>query len=222
MIWRGFYFYRRPDGPPAGAAGPGVSAMALGADGALHRRHPDAASAGEHGHHPVSNTVTRIVSEAVYEAIEKGELQYDGLVLREGHGGPHHRCAEQHGGLQPPAGGDSGHGPDPDRPGAHRDLSIPIGSLTGSTLLAGRGPGSPCGWSPWGRRRPTSATPSPPPASTRPSIQIILTVDVSVSILLPGFRTATKVSNFLHRGGDGDRGHGAGHLHLFLHRSGYL
>ena len=25
----------------------------------------------------VSNTVTRIVSEAVYEAIEKGELQYD-------------------------------------------------------------------------------------------------------------------------------------------------
>ena len=28
----------------------------------------------------VSNTVTRIVSEAVYEAIAKGELEYDGLV----------------------------------------------------------------------------------------------------------------------------------------------
>lgn len=40
------------DGPPAGAAGPGVSADGSGADGALHRRHPDAASAGEHGHHP--------------------------------------------------------------------------------------------------------------------------------------------------------------------------
>ena len=31
----------------------------------------------------VSNTVTRIVSEAVYEAIENGELQYDGLVSFE-------------------------------------------------------------------------------------------------------------------------------------------
>lgn len=28
----------------------------------------------------VSNAVTSIVSEAVYEAIENGELQYDGLV----------------------------------------------------------------------------------------------------------------------------------------------
>ena len=31
----------------------------------------------------VSNTVTRIVSEAVYEAIESGEIQYDGLVSFE-------------------------------------------------------------------------------------------------------------------------------------------
>jgi len=31
----------------------------------------------------VSNTVTRIVSEAVYEAIAKGELEYDGLVSFE-------------------------------------------------------------------------------------------------------------------------------------------
>ena len=31
----------------------------------------------------VSNAVTSIVSEAVYEAIENGELQYDGLVTFE-------------------------------------------------------------------------------------------------------------------------------------------
>lgn len=83
MIWRGFYFYRRRMDRRPGAAGPGVSADGSGADGALHRRHPDAASAGEHATTRVSNTVTRIVSEAVYEAIEKGELQYDGLVSFE-------------------------------------------------------------------------------------------------------------------------------------------
>ena len=31
----------------------------------------------------VSNTVTRIVSEAVYQAIEDGEIRYDGLVTFE-------------------------------------------------------------------------------------------------------------------------------------------
>ena len=31
----------------------------------------------------VSSAVTRIVSEAVYEAIENGEIQYDGLVTLE-------------------------------------------------------------------------------------------------------------------------------------------
>lgn len=108
----------------------------------------------------------------MYEAIEKGELQYDGLVSfekdTEGHitavqsnmAAFNHLQAEILDTVltrisQVPTG----------------DLSIPIGSLTGSTLLAGRGPASPCGWSPWGRRRRTSATPSPPPASTRPSIR---------------------------------------------------
>ena len=50
------------------------------------------------------------------------------------------------------------------------DLSIPIGSLTGSALLAGRGPRITRADGVGGLvRRPTSATPSPLPASTRPS-----------------------------------------------------
>ena len=39
-----------------------------------------------------------------------------------------------------------------------------------------------------------------------------------MSILLPGFRTSTQVSNEIHRGGDGDRRQRTGYLHLFQHR----
>ena len=89
----------------------------------------------------VSNAVTSIVSEAVYEAIENGELQYDGLVTfekdNEGKITAVHSNMAAFNHLQAEI--------------LHtvlnridhvstRDLSIPIGSLTGSALLAGRGP----------------------------------------------------------------------------------
>ena len=76
-----------------------------------------------------------------------------------------------------------------------RDLSIPVGSLTGSALLAGRGPritvrmesvGSSTAWF-------ENAFASAGINQTRH--EIVLHVDVSVSILLPGFTTATRVSN---------------------------
>ena len=132
----------------------------------------------------------------MYEAIEKGELQYDGLVAfekdTEGHitavrsnmAAFNHLQAEILDTVltrisQVPTG----------------DLSIPIGSLTGSALLAGRGAQDQCADGVGGfvrgqfpqrlhlcRHQPDEAPDH-------------LTVDVSVSILLPGFRTATKVSN---------------------------
>ena len=76
-----------------------------------------------------------------------------------------------------------------------RDLSIPLGSLTGSNLLAGRGPlitvrmqslGSSTAYL---HKEFTSA------GINQTKHQILLTVDVYVSILLPSFTTATKVSN---------------------------
>ena len=180
MIWRGFYFYRRRMDRRRVLRALAFLLMALALTVlfiAATQMRPLLESMATTR---VSNTVTRIVSEAVYEAIEKGELQYDGLVSfekdTEGHitavqsnmAAFNHLQAEILDTVltrisQVPTG----------------DLSIPIGSLTGSTLLAGRGP----------RITVTSA------GINQTKHQIILTVDVSVSVLLPGFRTATKVSN---------------------------
>ena len=89
----------------------------------------------------VSNAVTRIVSEAVYEAIETGELQYDGLVtlekdsqgkvtaVRSNMAAFNHLQAEILDTILTRVGQVSA-----------RELSIPVGTLTGSALLAGRGP----------------------------------------------------------------------------------
>ena len=101
----------------------------------------------------VSNTVTRIVSEAVYEAIEKGELQYDGLVSFEKDTEGHITAVQSN-------------------MAAFNHLMESVGSSEANF-----------------RNAFTSA------GINQTKHQIILTVDVSVSVLLPGFRTATKVSN---------------------------
>lgn len=75
-----------------------------------------------------------------------------------------------------------------------RELSIPLGSLTGSALLAGRGPGIRV------KMQSVSATSAHfenafvSSGINQTRHQISLVVDVTVSILLPGFSTATKVS----------------------------
>ena len=75
------------------------------------------------------------------------------------------------------------------------DLSIPIGSLTGSALLAGRGPRISVRMESVGSSEANFRNAFTSAGINQTKHQIILTVDVSVSILLPGFRTATKVSN---------------------------
>lgn len=132
----------------------------------------------------------------MYEAIEKGELQYDGLVSfekdTEGHitavqsnmAAFNHLQAEILDTVltrisQVPTG----------------DLSIPIGSLTGSTLLAGRGPRITVRMESVGSSEANFRNAFTSAGINQTKHQIILTVDVSVSVLLPGFRTATKVSN---------------------------
>ena len=144
----------------------------------------------------VSNTVTRIVSEAVYEAIEKGELQYDGLVSfekdTEGHitavqsnmAAFNHLQAEILDTVltrisQVPTG----------------DLSIPIGSLTGSTLLAGRGPRITVRMESVGSSEANFRNAFTSAGINQTRHQILLHVDVYTGILLPGFTASTKVSN---------------------------
>lgn len=144
----------------------------------------------------VSNTVHRIVAEAVNEAIQSGELQYDRLISFEkgsdGQVTAVHSDMAAFNRLQTAI-------LDivltrVDQVSA-RELSIPVGTLTGVSLLAGRGPRlsvrmeSVGSSSAWFENEFTSA------GINQTKHQIILNIDVYVSILLPGFATATKVSN---------------------------
>ena len=75
-----------------------------------------------------------------------------------------------------------------------RELSIPIGTLTGSALLAGRGPRIRVRMESVGSSTARFNNQFESAGINQTKHQIILEVDVSVAILLPGFTTATKVS----------------------------
>lgn len=144
----------------------------------------------------VSNTVTRIVSEAVYEAISSGEIQYDGLVsfekdntgkitaVRSNMAAFNHLQAQILDIVLTRV----------DQVSA-RELSIPVGTLTGVALLAGRGPRVSVRMESVGSSEANFENEFISAGINQTKHQIILTVDVYVSILLPGFTTATKVSN---------------------------
>lgn len=144
----------------------------------------------------VSNTVTRIVSEAVYQAIEDGEIRYDGLVtfekdetgqitaVRSNMAAFNHLQADILDTILTRI----------DQVSA-RELSIPVGTLTGFSLLAGRGPRISVRMESVGSSEANFYNEFVSAGINQTKHQIILTVDVSVSILLPGFTTATKVSN---------------------------
>ena len=144
----------------------------------------------------VSNAVTAIVSEAVYEAIEAGELRYDGLVTLEKD--TNDRITAVHSNMAA-----FNHLQAEildtvltrvDQVSA-RDLSIPLGTLTGSALLAGRGPRVTVRMESVGTSEANFENAFTSAGINQTKHQIILTIDVYVSILLPGFTTATKVSN---------------------------
>ena len=144
----------------------------------------------------VSNAVTAVVSQAVDEAIASGELDYDNLVNFEKDNDGRITAVRSNMAavnlLQ-----------------SHilatvleridqvsaKDLSIPIGSLTGSALLSGRGPRITVRMESVGSSEASFHNAFTSAGINQTKHQIILTIDVYVSILLPGFTTATKVSN---------------------------
>lgn len=144
----------------------------------------------------VSNMVNRIVSEAVDEGIESGNIRYSDLITfekdNEGRITAIYSNMASFNRLQSKildiilARIDQV---------STRELSIPIGSLTGSVLLAGRGPSisvrmeSVGSSSAWFENEFSSA------GINQTRHQIVLNIDVAVSILLPGFSTVTTVSN---------------------------
>ena len=141
----------------------------------------------------VSNTVNRIVVTAVYDAVSAGEVDYDDLV---------HLEKDQSGHVAAVRSDMAAFNRLQSRIAdsilqrlsevSTRELEIPVGTLTGSSLLAGRI-----------RIRMQavgSTTAKLRNAFTAAGInqtkhQILLDVTVQMSILLPGFRTSTQVSN---------------------------
>lgn len=143
----------------------------------------------------VSNTVNRIISEAVDEAIQSGEIRYDQLISFEkdndGRITAVHSNMAAFNRLQAQildiilAKIDQV---------SARELSIPIGTLTGSALLAGRGPRIRVRMESVGSSTARFNNQFESAGINQTKHQIILEVEVSVAILLPGFTTATKVS----------------------------
>lgn len=144
----------------------------------------------------VSNTVNRIISEAVNEAITSGTISYDRLISfekdTEGHITAVHSNMAAFNQLQAEI---------LDIVLARieqvsaRELSIPIGSLSGSALLAGRGPRIQVRMESIGSSSSEFRNQFETAGINQTRHQIILQIDVTISILLPGFTTATNVSS---------------------------
>ena len=144
----------------------------------------------------VSNAVNRIVYEAVNEAITSGKISYERMISfekdTEGHITAVHSNMAAFNQLQAEI---------LDivlaklEQVSARELSIPIGSLSGSPLLAGRGPRIRVRMESIGSSSAQFQNQFETAGINQTRHQIILEVDISVSVLLPGITTATTVSN---------------------------
>lgn len=144
----------------------------------------------------VSNMVGQIVTEAVSDAVNSGEVRYDNLISLEKNdtGGVAALVSNmaEFNRLQSAITQDI-----LARLGDMSDmeLNIPLGTLTGSAFLAGRGPGFTIRTQSTGSCSARFANEFTQAGINQTTHRIILCVDVSMSILLPGFRTGTEVSN---------------------------
>lgn len=144
----------------------------------------------------VANTVTRIVTAAVNETVYEGDVDYDSLISLEKDADGHIVALKSNMAefnrlqsailaevLERMADVDT------------RELSIPVGTLTGSPLLAGRGPEIKVRMQSVGAPSARFENAFTAAGINQTKHQIMLVVDVSVGILLPGFSTGTRVSN---------------------------
>ena len=142
----------------------------------------------------VSNAVNRIVVDAVRDAIDSGQVNYDVLIHLENEGritmvrsnmAAFNRLRSQIADeilrrLSEVS---------------TSELSIPVGTLTGSTLLAGRGPCIRVRMQAVGSADASLRNAFSAAGINQTRHQILLHVDVYTGILLPGFTASTKVSN---------------------------
>ena len=144
----------------------------------------------------VANLVGQVVTEAVSDAVESGEIQYNNLITLEKNASGNIAAMQSNmaefNRLQSAITQDI-----LNRLGevSDLDLTIPIGTLTGSALLAGRGPGFTVRLQTTGSCSARFENQFSHAGINQTTHSIMLCVDVSMSILLPGFRTETEVSN---------------------------
>ena len=143
-----------------------------------------------------SNTVNRIVVEAVRDAIQNGEIDYGVLVEFEKDTQGRVTALKSNmaafNRLQASISDDILHRLSEV---ATTTLSIPVGTLTDSSLLAGRGPLIRVKMQSVGSTTASFRNTFCAAGINQTRHQILLDVTVNVSILLPGFRASTKVSN---------------------------
>lgn len=143
-----------------------------------------------------SNAVNRIVVAAVNDAVDSGRIDYEQLVDfdkdAEGHVTALRSNMAAFNRLQSSIADDI-----LQRMAevSSTDLAIPIGTLTGSPLLAGRGPCLRVRMQSVGTATARFDNQFSSAGINQTRHRIILDVDVHVSILLPGLTTYAKVSN---------------------------
>ena len=143
-----------------------------------------------------SNTVHRIVVAAVNDAVENGWMEYGKLVRfdkdSDGHVTALQSNMAEFNRLQTAVADDV---LDRLAQASVSDLTVPLGTLTGSPLLAGRGPKLTVKMETIGTATAKFRDKFTAAGINQTKHQILLDVDVRVSILLPGITTYTKVSN---------------------------
>lgn len=144
----------------------------------------------------VSNTVNRIVMAAIDEAVASGQIDYGSFVsfeknesgqitaLRSNMAEVNRMQSEIADEILQRLSEIS-----------TSELRIPLGTLTGSALLAGRGPALTVRMQAVGSATATFRNQFSAAGINQTRHQIFLDVDVGMSILLPGLTTSTLVSN---------------------------
>ena len=144
----------------------------------------------------VNNIVNRIVVASVNEAVDKGVINYDALVTLEKDGAGRITALRSNMGAV-------------NRilsaieddillrlgEASTSELSIPVGTLTGSALLSGRGPSIRVRMQAVGSVNARFRNDFSAAGINQTKHQILLQVDVHMGILLPGFTTSTRVGN---------------------------
>lgn len=144
----------------------------------------------------VSNTVGQMVTEAVSDTLASGEIQYDRLISMEkdnnGQVAALQSNMAEFNRLQSAITQDILKRLEET---SDINLSIPMGTLTGSPLLAGRGPDISVRVQSTGSCSAYFENEFENAGINQTTHRILLCVDVCMSILLPGFRTSAEVTN---------------------------